>query len=211
MHLLKYISFLLISVLITFSSCKDSLTKPKREVKGFTPEMGFVPMNYRQSFDPMKEEKVKAQVGEQAKRVTNFTMSPDLIRKWQAQALAEIKEQANKSNNKAYASFTANPWVIDAIFVDDFAPRNVHEGMWLNFKDDLTYEYGKYSEVIGKGKYYYNADVEILTILDDNLDVKPFEFGIGWDMGFIVIGGTKKFDDDGLMIKLINKTNIPTK
>jgi hypothetical protein len=211
MKLLKSVLTLFIACVFLFTACKEDPKRPGKNAEGFKPEMGFVPMEYGQSFDPLKADKIKKQIGEQAERVKSFKMSPELIREWQAQALANINEEAAKSNNNAYASFTAKPWVIDAIVFDEFAERSIHEGMWLSFKDDLTFEYGRYSDKLGKGKYYYNADMESLTMLDDDLDVKPFEFGVGWDMGFIVIGGTKTFDDDGLMIKLINKTNLPTK
>ncbi|HMP29162.1 MAG TPA: hypothetical protein PKD85_06165 [Saprospiraceae bacterium] len=210
MRIRHFITFL-VAVVMLFASCKENPKRPSKDSKGFKPEMGFVPMEYGQSFDLDKEKKIKAQVGENAKRVKDFVMSPDLLREWQARALSEINAEAQQSNNKAYASFTAKPWIIDGIVVDDFAERSIHEGMWLQFKDDLTYEYGRYSDKLGKGKYYYNADKESLIILDNDLNVKPLEFEVGWDMGFIVIGGTKKYDDDALMIKLINKANIPTK
>jgi hypothetical protein len=208
-NFLFIIAFLAISTLF---SCKEN--NPVRGSKSgneFKPEMGFVPMEYGQSFDPNKEANIKKQIGQNAIKVENFTMGPDLIRSWQAQALKEIETQAKASNNKSYASLTVRPFVIDAVVVDEFAEKSIHEGMWIRFKDDLTYEYGRYGDVKGKGRYYYNADNEIITVLDDNLNVKPIEFGVGWDMGFIVIGGTKKYNDDGIMVKLIAKNELPTK
>ena len=204
--------FIFLALIGSFTSCKEN--NPIRGLasgKDFKPEMGFIPMEYGQSFDPQKEKTIKEKIGQNAKKVENFTMGPDLIRSWQAQALKEIESQAKASNNKSYASLTIKPFVIDAIVVDDFAERSIHEGMWIRFKDDLTYEYGRYGDTKGKGRYYYNPDMEIITVLDDNLDVKPIEFGVGWDMGFVVIGGTKKYNDDGIMIKLIAKNELPSK
>ena len=201
-----------IAFLFLITSCKDNTpSRGSKSDKNYKPEMGLVPMEYGQSFDLQKEEKIKEKIGQNAKKVEAFTMSPELIRSWQSQAAKEIEAEAKASNNKSFASLTIKPWVIDAMVVDQFADKSVHEGRWIRFKDDLTYDYGKYSDVLGKGKYYYNPDKEIITVLDDNLDVKPIEFGVGWDMGFVVIGGTKKYGDDGIMVKLIAKAELPKK
>jgi hypothetical protein len=209
--MLKNIAFSSLITLLFIVSCKDSPKRLGKEDNEFKPKMGFLPIEYGQSFEEGKEERTKKLVGEGAVKMNEIPMNQTILSQWQEKAMAEINEISQKTNNKSYASFTNNLWIVDAIYVDQFADRSVHDGTWIDFNDDLTYEYGRYNDKLGDGKYFYNPEIEGLTLFDNDSNNKPFEFEVGWDMGFVVIAGTKKYGDNLVMVKLINKADKPTK
>jgi hypothetical protein len=203
--LLNFKTFVFISFVLVIG-CKNSSLSGD-----FKPKPGFSPVAWKESLDPQKEEKIKKAIGEGYKKVENVIMSPRLLESWQKRAERLLSERIAVDSTKSYASFTHQLWVVDAVYVDMFGPPELTKGMWIKFNDDLTYEYGRYEKTNGKGKYYYNPMEENLLLLDNDKDVKPLEFGVGWEMAYIVIGGTDTFEDKDLMIKLIKKAEKPVK
>jgi hypothetical protein len=202
----QFLKLLVLFVFVVSLGCKDSALSGK-----FKPKSGFSPVVWGESLDPEKEAKVRKAVGENYKKVENVIMSPRLLESWQKRASNLLKSRSEADSSKSYASFTHQLWVIDAVYVDVFGPPELTKGMWIKFNDNLTYEYGRYDKTSGTGKYHYNPMEELLLLVDNDPEVKPLEFQVGWEMAYIVIGGTDQFEDKDLMIKLIKKDTKPAK
>jgi hypothetical protein len=177
--------------------------------KDWKVEDGFSPATFHGTFDSLKEQKIRELVGEGYTKVRKVKMDESLLMTWRVKAAIELTERSSKDNNKTYKSITNGVWVVDAAHLDEFASYNVIEGKWIQFKEDLTYEYGKFDKTIGKGRYHYQPLSQLVLLLDQKENVRPLEYEIGWSDGYIVLQGTPTFDDTEIAIKMINANSKP--
>ena len=79
----------------------------------------------------------------------------------------------------------------------------VHNGIWVDFKRDHTYSYGKNSTVQGTGTYNYHVDRGELLMIDDKSSVKPFEWTVKTADDTMILIGTPTYQDNHVQMKLI--------
>ncbi|HMP29161.1 MAG TPA: hypothetical protein PKD85_06160 [Saprospiraceae bacterium] len=209
--------YLLFAFTIFFIASVSSCAKKQTEIistsepKPWKVEDGFSPAPYGGSFDSLKEQKIKELIGEGYTKVRKVKLDESLLMTWRVKAALEIEERSLKDGKKSYTLVTQGYWVIDAAFLDDFAPEEAIDGKWLKLNEDLTYEYGKFEKTMGKGKYHFEPSNQILLLLDGKENVRPLEYQMEWSEAYTVMGGTPTFDDEDIRIKLINRQSKPAK
>lgn len=219
---MKKLLFILISInLFVVIGCKSN---NKTEVKApvttgtsgdqksnYQPKDGFSPLPYGVSADPNKEAKLLATLGEGYRKVGAVIMTKELQDKWHALADNLIASRFAEDKGVSSASIAIDMWVIDAMYKDTFATKEMIEGRWIDFDDNQTYTYGKFDKQMGKGKYHFSSINELMILNDDDKEVKPMEFAPGFQNGYMVLFGTKSFDDEDNQIKLLRTKVRPVK
>jgi hypothetical protein len=205
-----YFKCLIFSIFIATSGVTVAQSKGQKTAE-FKPKPGFSPVVWSETLDPEKEEYIRKEIGAEFKKTRPFVMSSALIKKWHLNADSILKARILADSTKYYASLTLHQWRMDAVYVDAFGPPELSKGRWIKFYDNLTFEYGYYTTISGKGKYYYNPNEETLLLNDQDKNVKPLEFTIMWENDYIVLEGTKIFDDTDLNIKLVRTDKKPVK
>jgi hypothetical protein len=117
----------------------------------------------------------------------------------------DIVHHRNKElGNKVYTILAKDSWKYDGIFKGSsfIQPDSLHT-RWINFKDNLTYEYGQDREVKGKGIYTYNFDTGLLLMLDDNTTIKPNEYNVKAHNELIILEGQSTYEDNNIQAKLV--------
>jgi hypothetical protein len=84
-------------------------------------------------------------------------------------------------------------------------------GEWLDFKEDLTYEYGKFDQVNGGGRYFYNFDESTLLMIDNNAAMKPQEFETKHANDVMILIGKPLYRDNNIQTKLNLVASKPSK
>ncbi len=204
-----------IALLFCFSFFVSSCAKKSIQVVSVGPpkdwkvQDGFSPATFHGTFDSLKEQKIRELIGEGYTKVRKVKMDESLLMTWRVKSAIELTERSTADNNKTYASITNGVWVVNAAHLDEFASENIIAGKWIQFKEDLTYEYGKFDKTTGKGRYHYQPLTQLIILLDQNENVRPLEYEIGWSEGYIVLQGTPTFDDSEIAIKMINANAKP--
>ena len=78
----------------------------------------------------------------------------------------------------------------------------VYKGVWVDFRPDHTYAYGKNSSVKGKGKYNYHFDRSQLLMIDDDPAKKPREWDVKPAEDVLIFVGTETYNDKHIQMKL---------
>ena len=133
----------------------------------------------------------------------------EAMRKTAAETLAFRKKE---SGNKSYTIMDKDIWVFGgfvsdskALFTDSLG------GAWIDFKENLTYDYGKYDKKGGSGHYFYDLEKATLLMLDDNPAIKPQEFEVKLKDEMLVIVGLFNTNDNNIQAKLDRMPSYPSK
>lgn len=133
----------------------------------------------------------------------------ETMRKSASEVLALRKKEAA---NKSYTIMDKDIWVFGGLvsntrtlFGDSL------NGAWIDFKENLTYDYGQYENKSGSGHYFYDLEKATLLMLDDNPAIKPQEFEVKMNNDMLVIVGQFIYKDNNMQAKLDRKTSFPTK
>jgi hypothetical protein len=200
---------LFLFTILTSCSKKQSEVVTSTEPKPWQVDDGFSPAAYGGTFDSLKEEKIRELIGEGYTKVKKVKLDESLLMTWRVNAALAIEERSSKDERRSYPIVTEGFWVIDAAYLDDFAPYKVIDGKWLKLNENLTYEYGKFEKSISKGKYHFDPNTYTLILLDEKENVRPLEYQMEWSDGYVVIGGTPTYDDADIRIKMTNRQSKP--
>jgi len=92
---------------------------------------------------------------------------PKAIAQFRASALSILNHRL-KDNPTSYALVEVDTWQYEFVYDGQMSAPGVYAGVWVDFKPDHTFSYGKYGTVKGTGKYNYHFDREELLMIDDN-------------------------------------------
>ena len=84
-------------------------------------------------------------------------------------------------------------------------------GRWIDFKENLTYEYGRYDKKEGQGRYTYDLEKGSLLMMDDNEAIKPQEFEVKLRDDMMVIVGLYTYEDNNMQAKLTRHPSYPSR
>ena len=101
------------------------------------------------------------------------------------------------------AMIEADTWEYAFVFDGEMSPPGVHKGIWIDFKKDHTYAYGKYGQVQGTGKYNYHLERGELLMVDDEPNKKPEEWTIKSADDTMIMVGTPTYKDNHIQMKLV--------
>ena len=127
-------------------------------------------------------------------------------------AIAILEKRKIENKNETFAILHSDIWVFGGLVSDSKSLfGDSLDGAWIDFKEDLTYEYGKYEEKYGSGQYYYNFISANLLLLDDNAAIKPQEFEVKMGKDMLVIVGNEVYKDNNMQAKLDRELALPSK
>ena len=118
-----------------------------------------------------------------------------------AQALSILNYRL-KNNPESYAIIEADVWEYQFVFDGEMSKKGEYDGVWIDFKPDFTYDYGKNSEVRGSGKYNYVFDRSELLMVDNLPGTKPQEWSVKSAGDALVLVGTALYGDNAIQMKL---------
>ena len=129
-----------------------------------------------------------------------------------ALALQTIDYRIKNEGDKSYSAIEANVWqyefLFDAVSMTIPAP---YDGNWVDFKPDLTYEYGFYNENLGSGRYHYSFETGAILMVDNDESKKPNEYDVKLSGDSLVLVGKASFDSNIVQAKLYRQDNRPTR
>ena len=118
-----------------------------------------------------------------------------------AQALSILNHRM-KNNPESYAIIEADVWEYQFVFDGEMSEKGEYAGIWIDFKPDFTYEYGKLTEVRGSGKYNYHFERSELLMVDNLPSAKPQEWSVKNAGDAMVLVGTALYGDNSVQMKL---------
>jgi hypothetical protein len=137
-------------------------------------------------------------------------VSPNEIASWRSSAQSILEKRKADFANKSYEALVKDLWLVDAYLSGDrMVSGDSVRGAWLDFKDDLTYEYGFGEKKTGMGKYFYEFESSKLLMLDDNSLLKPQEFDVRLRNDMVILVGEYVYRDNNLQSKLTRGKSYP--
>jgi archaellum component FlaG (FlaF/FlaG flagellin family) len=159
-----------------------------------------------------KAEMMSQKVGDAYAMLNQEDFKPGEIKADRAAALEALNFRMKESGNKAYTIMDKDIWVYDGVVKSsDMVTGDSLGGRWIDFKEDLTYEYGRFDQKEGKGKYFYDMEKAFLLLLDDNEGIKPQEFEVKMNNDMLVIVGHYTYKDNNMQAKLLRQASYPVK
>ncbi|MBK9734135.1 MAG: hypothetical protein IPO92_03860 [Saprospiraceae bacterium] len=127
-----------------------------------------------------------------------------------ANSVLEFRKK--ESNNKFFNVIEQDLWHFDAIVTTNkVLTKDSLDGKWIDFKADLTYDYGQYSDKKGSGKYFYDFDKATLLMIDDNEKIKPQEFEVNARNDMMILVGRSEYKDNNMQAKILRNKSTPIK
>lgn len=123
-----------------------------------------------------------------------------------AQALSILNHRL-KSEPKTYAIIDHDLWEYKFVFDGKMSAQGEYNGVWIDFHEDHTYEYGKRNVVNGSGRYNYHIDRGELLLVDNDSTKKPEEYKAKLANGAMILEGTITYRDRHVQMKLENVTD----
>lgn len=134
------------------------------------------------------------------------------IKDMRMSAASVLEHRQKEGNKKSYTSIDKDVWVFDAILIGSkMTTGDSLEGRWLDFKEDLTYSYGRFDVIDGKGRYYYELEKETIILVDDDPMMKPQEFEVKARNDMLILVGQYEYKDNNIQTKLLRQATLPTK
>lgn len=191
---MKVLRYIILCLALLLLSCKtDKVERPDPILQNTQPKNVPAP---------------KAQQNPQQKditeRVSNREASPNEIATQRAQALAIINHRL-KSDSESYAIMEADTWEYEFVYNKEMSKPGEYAGIWLDFKPDHTYEYGKNNIVEGAGKYNYSFERGEVVMVDNNTTKKPQEWTVKHADEIMIMIGTATYNDNHIQQKLLRK------
>ncbi len=134
----------------------------------------------------------------------NRSASTSEIATQRAQALAIINHRL-KSDSDSYAIVEADTWEYEFVYNREMSKPGQFAGVWLDFKPDHTYEYGKNATVKGSGRYNYSVDRGEVVMVDNDNTKKPQEWTVKHAGDMMVMVGTATYKDNHIQQRLARK------
>lgn len=139
-------------------------------------------------------------------------ISPDEVSVMRQKALAVLNHRQSENSNKSYTIIDKDVWRYDGFVKNsDFLKSDDLAGKWIDFKEDLTYEYGSFQVKEGSGRYFFDLESKKLLLLDDHPFVKPQEFDVKLNNDMMVLVGEYLYNDNNLQGKLVRISEKPAK
>ena len=133
--------------------------------------------------------------------------------------LEQIRAQARtlidhriQTGTEALSMLTSGFWWPEYVFnKGSISAQGHYDGYWLDFKEDFSYEYGKYSTRYGGGKYHYSLDNSYLIMLDNDVALEPKVWQANYNGQAIALVGRHEYGiNNGMQIKLVPLDVLPS-
>lgn len=183
---MKFIGYFIICVALIAVSCKnDSSSAKSGQLKDVVTDSEIVQ-------DPIKTQRI-----EELRKKSKSVDVPHL----RAQAISILDHRA-KNDQNSYAIVEADVWEYEFVYDGEMSAPGAYDGVWIDFLPDGTYEYGKYNNIQGKGRYNYHFERGELLLVDNDASQKPQEFTVKSAGDAMVLVGTATYKDNAIQMKL---------
>lgn len=123
-----------------------------------------------------------------------------------------LAHRIKESGSKSYTIVDKDIWVYDGVVKNSkMTMADSLGGRWIDFKENLTYEYGRYDKKEGQGRYTYDLEKGTLLMMDDNEAIKPQEFEVKLRDDMMVIVGLYTYEDNNMQAKLTRHPSYPSR
>lgn len=120
-----------------------------------------------------------------------------------AQALSILNHRLKKFPD-TYQIIDHDLWEYKFVFDGEISPPGKYNGVWIDFKEDHTYDYGNRDKVEGSGRYNYHLDRSELVLVDNDKSKKPEEYIAKIANDVMILQGTATYNDRHIQMKLEN-------
>jgi len=182
---LKVITYFIIANLLFLFACQSKVQRPEpilKETKNVTASGPNTESYTKSNSDPLSSESVATR---------------------RAQALAILNFRL-KNDPDYYTVAEEGVWETQFVHSRVMSKPGEYDGVWIDFKKDHTYEYGKYKEIHGSGKYNYHFERGEILMIDDDKSKKPEEWEIKSSGDVMIMVGTATYSDNHIQKKLVN-------
>jgi len=122
---------------------------------------------------------------------------------YRANALSILDFRNKKTEGKSFSIMEADTWEYQFVYTKgEMSAEGAYAGVWVDFKPDQTYAYGKNKLVEGSGNYHYDSDSAILLMVDNDVAKKPQEWSAKFAGDAMVLVGTNSYNDNSVQMKL---------
>ncbi len=123
------------------------------------------------------------------------------INLWRSQALSILNHRL-KTMPETDPLVEADIWEYQFVYNGEMSKVGEYTGIWLDFKKDHTYEYGKNKDINGSGKYNFHPERQEILMVDNNGNKKPQEWTIKQDGDVMIMVGTSNYEDNHIQQKM---------
>ena len=129
-----------------------------------------------------------------------------------AQARTLIDHRAETADGP-YAMMTVGYWYPEFVFNSGTMSKEFqYEGYWIKYNDDFSYEYGKYEDEYGSGRYHFRLDDKSLLLVDDDIEKEPKSFTANYNGDVMAYIGKHDYGvNNGMQIKMVPIDTKPIK
>lgn len=131
---------------------------------------------------------------------------------YRSEAKKEIDRLWKSTNKKSYIIIDNQLFEYTAILGStEMTPKGYLDGYWIDYSEDLTYTYGYYDKLLGKGIYAFDIESMVITMLDNAENKKPqsFELKIANDTAIFI--GRSAYNDNNMQGKMVRVEKRPSK
>ena len=89
-------------------------------------------------------------------------------------------------------------------------PENPNEGVWIDFKDNGTFDCGRWDTKEYDGSWYYDNNTKLLE-MKPNGNQKSSEWRVMHKELNLVLVGTAKYGDNAIQARYVRRNGYPTK
>lgn len=157
-----------------------------------------------------RKDTIKQEIAGGEERVTEKASSPKQIKAWNASANSILKFRKEKSS-KPYSIIDVGVWEYKFEFLSGMKQPKAIDGNWIDYNQDLTYEYGYYDQIQGRGKYHFDLDTGLMLMVDDDETKPPHEYKLKLVNDICIFQGESTYGDGGMQAKLEKIPQRPKK
>ncbi len=127
-------------------------------------------------------------------------------------AMTIISHRYKETNRKPFILLDKDLWEYEFVFTGKKMTKpNQLAGRWIDFNEDMTYDYGFFQDKVGSGIYTFDIETELLLLIDDNGDMKPQEFAGKLFDRTLIMDGNEIYKDNNYNAKLKRINSRPVK
>jgi hypothetical protein len=127
-------------------------------------------------------------------------------------AQKEVDNLISAKGEKVPTIIEDKMWLLEAIVKDtSFIMKERLNGNWIDFDTNWRFTYGANEKELGLGKFYYDFENQLITLVYNDKGLKPQKFkviNIASDMS--VMQGEPDYKDNNMQFKLARIASKPT-
>jgi hypothetical protein len=126
------------------------------------------------------------------------------------EAIKILEHRQKETDSTAISLIERDIYIFDGVLISsNMIKGDSLAGEWLDFKKDLTYDYGKFDKVNGSGRYFFDSNGNTLLLINDNPAIKPHEYETKRVSDVLILIGKQIYRDNNIQTKLSRVATKP--